>query len=455
MAAAAAVDAGEMKLDRIALWLVSMLVGVGLAAAAPLDRKQASTLKRAQGQITNVDQQLDRAVAGAASRGGLLSERVEGELTRRIQKLRELLAPLPAGDAGVAAEAARVKQLEAKLAAKIAERQRAAAAAAAAADGVRALVTAPQFAADLAKLTAWHEMTQRAEAFDVDHYLFARWVDHPELAQLIAWGRQWAQVQREYAALKATYAAALVAKPMPPITQELIALREVADAAADAAMAELGAQITALVAAAPARVDADGKALAAAIATARKQQQFNSILDPDGDIQALRNRLVNLPAVYAALVDPAAGGEVVAAGRAAEEAAAAGIEAFATELVNTNRAPEDLYTGDERAALEARVKAAWKKAFPTETVLALRLRAEAFARQTSWQLDPAANAMVKRDASTLPLFVVVKRDAKEAVLWPAGLVRDHLRGDATEVVWLPRPSRGPSATQRMLLSNLK
>ena len=102
-----------------------------------------------------------------------------------------------------------------------------------------------------------------------------------------------------------------------------------------------------------------------------------------------------------------------------------------------------------------KVKAAWKKAFPTETVLAVRLRAEAFARQTSWTFDPAANAMVKRDVSTLPLIVVVKRDAKEAVMWSAGLVRDHMRGDTTEVVWLPRPSRGPSATQRMLLTNLK
>ncbi len=444
-----------MKLRRASLWFVSLILGVGLATAAPLDKKQASTLKRAQGQITNVDQQLDRAVSAAASRGGLLTERVEGDLTRRIQKLRELLATLPAGDAGVAAEAARLKQLEAKLAAKIAARQRAEAQAQAVADGVRAQVTAPRFAADLAKLTAWHEMAQSAATFDVDHYLFARWVDHPELAQLIAWGRQWAQVQREYAALKATYAAALVAKPMPPITQELIALREVADADADAALAEFGAQLTAFVAAAPGRIDADGKALAAALAKARSQARFDAILDPDGEIQALRNRLVNLPAVYASLVGKAEGDQAIAAGRAAEDAAAAAIDGFAAELVTTNRAPTDLYAGDERAALEARVKAAWKKAFPTETVLAVRLRAEAFARQTSWTFDPAANAMVKRDASTLPLYVVVKRDAKEAVMWPAGLVRDHMRGDTTEVVWLPRPSRGPSATQRMLLSNLK
>ncbi|MBL8625707.1 MAG: hypothetical protein JNK64_30625 [Myxococcales bacterium] len=444
-----------MKLRRASLWFVSLILGVGLATAAPLDKKQASTLKRAQGQITNVDQQLDRAVSSAASRGGLLTERVEGDLTRRIQKLRELLATLPTGDAGVAAEAARLKQLEAKLAAKIAARQRAEAQAQAAADGVRAQVTAPRFAADLAKLAAWHEMTERAEAFDVDHYLFARWVDHPELAQLIAWGRQWAQAQREYAALKATYAAALVAKPIPPVAQELIALREVADEDADAAMAAFGAQLAAFVAAAPARIDADGKALAAAIAKARAGKQFNAILDPDGEIQGLRNRLVNLPAVYASLVGKAEGDQAIAAGRAAEDAAAAAIDGFAAELVNTNRAPDDLYAGDERAALEARVKAAWKKAFPTETVLAVRLRGEAFARQTSWTFDPAANAMVKRDVSTLPLYVVVKRDAKEAVMWPAGLVRDHMRGDTTEVVWLPRPSRGPSATQRMLLTNLK
>lgn len=444
-----------MKLRRATLWLVSLILGVGLATAAPLDKKQASTLKRAQGQITSLDQQLDRAVTAASSRGGLLTERVEGDLTRRIQKLRELLATLPAGDAGVAAEAARVKQLEARLAAKIAERQRAAAAAAAVADGVRAQVTAPQFAADLAKLTAWQEMAQAASAYDVEHYLFARWVDHPQLAQLIAWGRQWGQVPREYAALKATYAAALAAKPTPPVTQELVALRQVADADADAALAEFGDQIAAFVAAAPARVDADGKALAAAIAKARAQRQFNAILDPDGEIQQLRNRLVNLPAVYAALVAKADGDKVIAAGRAAEDAAAAAIDGFATELVTTNRAPEDLYAGDERAALEARVKAAWKRAFPTETVLSVRLRGAAFERQTSWTLDPAANAMVKRDQSTLPLVVVVKRDAKEAVMWPAGLVRDHLRGDTVEVVWLPRPSRGPSATQRMLLANLK
>lgn len=442
-----------MKLRRASLWFVSLILGVGLATAAPLDKKQASTLKRAQGQITNVDQQLDRAVAGG--RGGLLTERVEGDLTRRVQKLRELLAPLPAGDPGVAAEAARLKQLEAKLAAKIAERQKADAAAAAVADGVRALLTAPRFEADLAKLTAWHEMAGSAQRFDVDHYLFERWVDHPELAEMIAWGRQWASVQREYAALKATYAAALTAAPKPPIAQQVIALHEVADDAADADLAAFGAALTAFAAAAPARIDADGKALAAAIAKARAQKQFNAILDPDGEIQRLRNRLVNLPAVYAALVGKADGDKAIAAGRAAEDAAATAIDGFAAELVNTNRAPEDLYAGDERAALEVRVKAAWKKAFPTETVLAVRLRAEAFARQTSWTFDPAANAMVKRDVSTLPLIVVVKRDAKEAVMWSAGLVRDHMRGDTTEVVWLPRPSRGPSATQRMLLTNLK
>lgn len=442
-----------MKLRRGALWFVSLILGVGLATAAPLDKKQASTLKRAQGQITNVDQQLERAIAGG--RGGLLTERVEGDLTRRIQKLRELIAPLPAGDAGVAAEAARLKQLEAKLAAKIAARQKVEAAAAAVADGVRALLTAPQFEADLAKLTAWREMARSAERYDVDHYLFARWVDHPELAELIAWGRQWAQVQRAYAALKVTCAAALTAKPKPPITEQVIALQEVADADADADLAAFGAQLTAFTAAAPARVAADGKALAAAIAAARTQQRFDAILDPDGEIQALRNRLVNLPAVYASLVGKADGDKVIAAGRAAEDAAAAAIDGFATELVTTNRAPADLYAGDERAALEAKVKAAWKKAFPTETVLSVRLRGEAFARQTSWTLDPVSNTMTKRDSSTLPLIVIVKRDAKEAVMWAAGLVRDHMRGDVVEVVWLPRPARGPSATQRMLLANLK
>ncbi len=424
-----------------------------VAAAAPLDRKQAGALKRIATDITNKETRL--ADYGPGARLGQISERVEGDLTRQIAGIEAKLASLPADNAEVKAELAHLAALKRALAAKVAARNQVTQAADAARAAREAIAMSPGFDADHASLRAMVDMFERARWYALDHYHFDRWVDHEDNVAMAAWGKGWAATQADFARLRATYAP-LVDGPLLRAreAQRQLRMAEVVDHRAVAKFEAFRAAVAGFVQAAPGAVDADARELAGLVAKAAAALDLPAVLDPQGRIQTLRNRLANVSAAYAPLAEAADRARVVHAAQAAESQAAAAIAALTIAAIDARRAPADVYTGRERKALVGFVTQAWATQFPGDAILQVRIRATAFERTTAWVPDPSTGGQVKRDASRLPITVIVQGAAGEAYLYGAGIGRDHMAGDRLALDWVDRPAKGPAPTQRMRLANL-
>jgi hypothetical protein len=438
------------------LRLVAMVGGLVLSttlAFADLDRKQAGALSRAATQITNTEASLEDYGEGA--RWGVMTERVQGDFDRKIERAKTLLAGLPADDKGVKDELARLAKVEALLAAKVAQRTSRAAAAASAQADIDALLAHADFEPDHARLVEMKKIFENATWWGLDHYHFARWVDHSDVVEMRGWGQQWPQLKTDFPALRTKYAKVIAAKLATGSAQKQIALKELAGDDANARFLAFGAAHDAFVKGVPAAIEADGKRLRELVETAGNKNDWAAILDPDGKIQGVRNRLVNVPSVYATVATAAESATVAKAAKAANEGADSALAKFAEKLVASNTAPSNAYFKADRDALEAFVKKAWKAKYANETIIAVRLRTSEFERTTEWVHDSSRNALTKRDVSKLRATVIVKHGAKEAAMWSVIVMRDHMKNDALALGWVYRGSAGPTPEQRMLISNFK
>ena len=122
-----------------------------------------------------------------------------------------------------------------------------------------------------------------------------------------------------------------------------------------------------------------------------------------------------------------------------------------TEITAANRAPLDVYKGDDKNKLHSEITAAWKKKWPKDEVLELRFHQEDFTRTVKWVWSKGQKAWQKVDRSVLAATVIVKTSADVATTYPAFINVDNLSASRN----VGCHTKGTGFVQRqMLVKNL-
>ncbi|MBX7098254.1 MAG: hypothetical protein K1X89_11120 [Myxococcaceae bacterium] len=437
-------------MSRLRIAFLAVVV-LSTSALAALDKKQQGQLKRANNFIDTIQKTLD----GYTSDGRQLNERTSGELQKRYERVAGDLAALPADEPEVKEAAAHLAGLKANLDKAVGALAATTQAAADEKGAIIALVTGPDAARDLATLRADAELFSESNLYALDSYLWRRWPTHSDVQAMKSAVGSWSKTQAEYQALESKYRAAagyrgmLGGEASRSHTDLNLALRDCQDRYQPFADA-----VANIAAHAPEELEKEAAALKSAADTAVAKKDHTAFTANEGAIEAMRYRIANLAAVYSALGKGDAD-KVLARAKQVEDELVSKMEALAEVIVQTNTDPADRYAGNDRADLERFVRATWAKPFPKDQVLGVRFTEGAFARRTSLDWDQSATAWVKHDASSLPLWVVVKDGNDRAILWHATLRRLHLKGDQLELEWATRGSRGAAPNQRLLLANVR
>jgi hypothetical protein len=122
-------------------------------------------------------------------------------------------------------------------------------------------------------------------------------------------------------------------------------------------------------------------------------------------------------------------------------------------IIASNPLPPDRYTGADKAALSAKAIEAWKKAQPDAQVLAVRIPSEKWSRESLWRRQSATWYLI--DRSALQAQLVIKHDAKLAVVRAINLWTDHLDGDKVSAFPLHDPKDPPQPQDLLLLEVVK
>lgn len=417
---------------------------------AELDKKQASLLNRINTQLGNIERDLGKY--GGGEKWGMITERLQGDFERKIEKVKEQLDSLPADDAAVKTSLDQLAAIRTTFATKVGQRTDREKSDADAKAVVDTLLNAPEATADFARLADLKEIFSNASWWELDHYHFERWLDHSDIVLMRGWGAQAKANKEAFDTLCTKYAPAAAAAPMGPNNQKIITAKDHCGADAQEAAKAYDSAMEAFKAAVPAAIEADGKKLAESIEAAGNKGDFGAIVNPDGKIQAIRNHLGNMVSVYATLVPAAEADRATALVKEAEAKAKAATDRFSAKIVAANRAPDNAYSGADKAELEAFITKLWKKAYPSETILAIRFRGSEFERVTEWVLDPNRNSFVKVDRSNLRVTVIVKSGA-EAILYTYTLQKNHQKNGALEMS--TARVGNPLPDFRMLVANLK
>ena len=108
-------------------------------------------------------------------------------------------------------------------------------------------------------------------------------------------------------------------------------------------------------------------------------------------------------------------------------------------ILSEARAPKEVYVAGDKEDLRSRLASEWKKAYPSDEVMAIRLDQKDWERITESRWGGSAWTYV--DFSLLSAVVIVKSDAKVAVFYRATLSRDHQQGDALSAEVDDKPHR--------------
>ena len=190
---------------------------------------------------------------------------------------------------------------------------------------------------------------------------------------------------------------------------------------------------------------AEARAMAAKAVAARDHYAFSNFIGPLRGKRVHVERLAELAQLLGGGAGLDALSEKLAQDLQQEE------EKLAGEIVASNRAPADRYTGGDRAQLESFVRTQWKEHFPKERVLAVRFVEEAMGRTVAWRWNRASKQFYKVDHSSVRLVVVVER-GDEAILYTSWVRKLHLEQDRLILRW-SRPKRIPPR-MRMQRANL-
>lgn len=436
----------------VMVFVMFVVLGIGLASADELDKKQAGLLKRVDNQITNIETALGRYEKEPRN----FTERVDNENKNRIGKLEAQLAELPAEHDDVKPVLAHMAALKAKhaaLSAKLASAQQASADENAT---ITKLVEAPEAETDLATLRDFVEMFQSSGRYGFDHYLYGRWPSHDMIAETESFSQGWPSTKQKMAALSEKYGKAveyrghLEGKASRMHTDITIALRE-----AKSGYPAFEQAVNAFVAGAPAQIEKSAAELKKATDTAVAKQDFRAFTVWESSVSQAQYHVINIARVYAPFASPEERTKLAARVAAIEDETEKTAQKLAEVIIRENRAPANAYAKDDRKAIESLVRSEWQKRFPSESIVAIRIPAEAMERKTAWVYESSMNGFHKLDRSSLLVWVIVKDGAKQACMWPVTVSRLHMKGDTLSVGESSRPSKGAPPNQRMLLANLK
>jgi len=193
-------------------------------------------------------------------------------------------------------------------------------------------------------------------------------------------------------------------------------------------LAAFVAAVDAQRAQAPAAVDAAFAALARLVETAVKEEKPAFF---GGGIPQQVEAVEGEVALLAAL-------DVTAGTAAAERLAKAKADLATTQaslsakIVEANALPPDAYAAPDRAEVEAAAAAAWKQRQPHAVVLATRIPSAAWRRETMWRRQ--GDTWYRIDRSRLQAQLIVVHDDALAVIRPVDLWVDHQAGDARSAV---------------------
>lgn len=428
--------------------LLLLLALVPLCAAA-LDKKEESKLKRFSNQLDQVQSSFD----GATREGRLLTVRQLDTFNDRLTRITTDLSALPADDADVKVVLDHLAALKSAVAEKLKGLNDQQAAVADQLDAWRKLLEAD--AADRETLEHVRAAFEDTNLFAPDSYIFARWTTHSTLASMRASAKAWPSSKQQLAALSAKYGEMCASRKMLGGDAEMERVKlcgDLKDATGDAG--EFDAAISTFTREGPAQLEKDGAALKAATDAAVSKRDANAFLDPEGTIATLRNRVLNLAAVWESVAPtPDDAQKTTARAKALDDATETAMNTLSESIITSNKGPKSVYAGPDAAACEAAIRATWAKEFPKDAIVAVRFASSAFERHTSWEWEPSRAAFVKHDASHLLAWVVVKDGADRAILWPVTVLKLHLKGDSLVADPGPRLSR-ISPNRRLLLKNL-
>ncbi len=121
------------------------------------------------------------------------------------------------------------------------------------------------------------------------------------------------------------------------------------------------------------------------------------------------------------------------------------------EITAANRAPQDVYGGDDKNKLRTEILTAWKKKWPDDEVLGLRFHQGEFTRTVKWVWSKGNKAWQKVDRSVLATTVIVKTSPEVAITYPAFVNVDNLSASRN----VGCHTKGSGFVQRtMLVKNL-
>jgi hypothetical protein len=125
--------------------------------------------------------------------------------------------------------------------------------------------------------------------------------------------------------------------------------------------------------------------------------------------------------------------------------------AMAEELLGSVRAPEDMYSGSDKNKLKKMIEQEWKKLYPNDKILAVRLNSADWKRTTDWKWNNSG--WYKVDTSVLPARVILKTDNNIATIYPAFINKDHLKNNRLNVG--AHTKKSGYVIQNMLLKNFR
>jgi hypothetical protein len=114
------------------------------------------------------------------------------------------------------------------------------------------------------------------------------------------------------------------------------------------------------------------------------------------------------------------------------------------------KAPADIYNGADRGRIESAIRSAWKDAWPSDAILAIRLHSASWHREKDRRWKDASKSWQYTDVSALPVTVIVRTDEKIATKYVAYMNGDNESGQLTPGV---HTKAGGYLVEEMLIAN--
>ncbi len=126
---------------------------------------------------------------------------------------------------------------------------------------------------------------------------------------------------------------------------------------------------------------------------------------------------------------------------------------FETAVINSNRVPDEQYSGPDKQELIALIKDKFAKEGTGGEVLKVGMNSQGWSRDTRWEWNNSG--WYKIDKSRTQGFVVYKLNEEMAAVTYIWISKDHLSNDRISTYFWDDVKTEPAARQKILLKNVK